>query len=80
MPSSVPEIGNRMREVIAEYTAEDVYSTKRSDIQDKLLARAEAMLGEKMMERSESKIFSTCLLCDPALRHAQLDRHPNSRD
>ena len=30
----VPEIGNRMREVIAEYTAEDVYSTKRAEIQD----------------------------------------------
>src|SRR5690349_19651535 len=28
----VPEIGNRMREVIAEYTAEEVYSTKRQEI------------------------------------------------
>jgi regulator of protease activity HflC (stomatin/prohibitin superfamily) len=46
----VPEIGNRMREVIAEYTAEDVYSTKRSEIQGKIRQRAEAMLGEKMME------------------------------
>jgi regulator of protease activity HflC (stomatin/prohibitin superfamily) len=45
-----PEIGNRMREVIAEYTAEDVYSTKRTEIQDKIRKRAEAMLGEKMME------------------------------
>ena len=40
-----------MREVIAEYTAEDVYSTKRAEIQDKIRQRAEAMLGEKMMER-----------------------------
>jgi len=31
----IPEIGNRMREVIAEYTAEDVYSTKRTEIQEK---------------------------------------------
>src|ERR1700732_4539741 len=45
-----PEIGNRMREVIAEYTAEDVYSTKRAEIQDKIRKRAESMLGEKMME------------------------------
>jgi prohibitin 2 len=51
----VPEIGNRMREVIAEYTAEDVYSTKRAEIQDKIRTRAEAMLGEKMMERGESE-------------------------
>ena len=50
-----PEIGNRMREVIAEYTAEDVYSTKRAEIQDKICRRAEAMLGEKMMERPESE-------------------------
>ncbi len=54
----VPEIGNRMREVIAEYTAEDVYSTKRSEIQDKIRRRAEAMLGEKMMERSESEDYA----------------------
>src|ERR1700730_16850154 len=50
-----PEIGNRMREVIAEYTAEDVYSTKRAEIQDKIRTRAEAMLGEKMMVGGESE-------------------------
>jgi regulator of protease activity HflC (stomatin/prohibitin superfamily) len=44
-----PEIGNRMREVIAEYTAEDVYSTKRAEIQEKIRERAETMLGEKMV-------------------------------
>ena len=48
-----PEIGNRMREVIAEYTAEDVYSTKREEIQTKIRERAETMLGEKMMVGSE---------------------------
>ena len=48
-----PEIGNRMREVIAEYTAEDVYSTKRAEIQDKIRERTETMLGEKMMVGSE---------------------------
>src|SRR5712692_11542195 len=50
-----PEIGNRMREVIAEYTAEDVYSTKRAEIQDKIRKRAEAMLGEKIVEGGESQ-------------------------
>src|SRR6266849_6878485 len=54
----VPEIGNRMREIIAEYTAEDVYSTKRAEIQDKIRRRAEAMLGEKMMERGESEDYA----------------------
>ena len=43
----VPEIGNRMREVIAEYTAEDVYSTKRAEIQDKIRKRAESILGRE---------------------------------
>ncbi len=47
-----PEIGSRMREVIAEYTAEEVYSTKRQEIQDRIRGRTEAMLGEKMMERT----------------------------
>jgi regulator of protease activity HflC (stomatin/prohibitin superfamily) len=50
-----PEIGNRMREVIAEYTAEDVYSTKRTEVQDKIRQRAEAMMGEKMMTGGESE-------------------------
>src|SRR6516225_6210275 len=51
----VPEIGNRMREVITEYTAEDVYSTKRAEIQDKIRQRAEAVLGEKMVEGGQGE-------------------------
>src|SRR5229473_198968 len=51
----VPEIGSRMREVIADYTAEEVYSTKRQEVQDGIRERAEAMLGGKMMERSENE-------------------------
>jgi regulator of protease activity HflC (stomatin/prohibitin superfamily) len=54
----VPEIGNRMREVIADYPAEDVYSTKRQEIQDKIRGRAEAMLGEKMMDRDETEDYA----------------------
>src|SRR5262245_26047399 len=48
----VPEIGSRMREVIAEYTAEQVYSSARQEIQDRIRQRAVAMLGEKMVERT----------------------------
>src|SRR5262252_7723793 len=47
-----PEIGSPMREVIADYTAEEVYSTKRQEIQDRIRGHAEAMLGGKMMERT----------------------------
>jgi regulator of protease activity HflC (stomatin/prohibitin superfamily) len=50
-----PEIGNRMREVIADYTAEEVYSTKRQEIQERIRGHAEAMMGGKMMERGESE-------------------------
>jgi regulator of protease activity HflC (stomatin/prohibitin superfamily) len=48
-----PEIGNRAREVFADYTAEEIYSTKRSEIQEQIRKHAEAMLGEKMMEGGE---------------------------
>ena len=44
-----------MREVIAEYTAEDIYSTKRAEIQDRIRKQAETMLGEKMMEGGENE-------------------------
>jgi regulator of protease activity HflC (stomatin/prohibitin superfamily) len=47
-----PEIGSRMREVIAEYTAEEVYSTKRQDVQRGIRGRTQAMLSEKTMERT----------------------------
>src|SRR5262249_31580946 len=50
-----PEIGSRMREVIADYTAEEVYSTKRQEIQDRIRGHAEAMLGGKMMERQAAE-------------------------
>ena len=50
-----PEIGNRTREVMAGYTAEEIYSTKRAEIQEKIRERAEAMLGEKMVVGGESE-------------------------
>ncbi|MBI3436397.1 MAG: prohibitin family protein [Proteobacteria bacterium] len=47
-----PEIGSRAREVIAEYTAEEVYSTKRQEVQNRIRGRSEAMMGEKMLQRA----------------------------
>ena len=52
-----PSIGSRMREVIADYTAEEVYSTKRQEIQDRIRAGVEAGMGEKMMERAENEDY-----------------------
>ncbi len=46
-----PGIGSLTREVIAQYTAEQVYSTARQEIQDKIRSLVEARLSEKMMER-----------------------------
>ena len=47
-----PEIGSRAREVIAEYTAEEVYSTKRQDVQRGIRGHTQRMLAEKTMERT----------------------------
>jgi regulator of protease activity HflC (stomatin/prohibitin superfamily) len=45
-----PQVASEMREVISEYTAEQVYSTARQEIQDKIRAKALERLGTKMME------------------------------
>ncbi len=45
-----PGIGSLTREVMAEYTAEQVYSTARQEIQDKIRGLVESRLSEKMME------------------------------
>jgi regulator of protease activity HflC (stomatin/prohibitin superfamily) len=50
-----PEIGNRMREIIAEYTAEEVYSTKRQEIQKRIRTHTQSMLGQSMMERTKEE-------------------------
>jgi regulator of protease activity HflC (stomatin/prohibitin superfamily) len=50
-----PEIGNRAREIIAEYTAEEVYSTKRQEIQKRIRTHTEAMLGQSTMERTKEE-------------------------
>jgi regulator of protease activity HflC (stomatin/prohibitin superfamily) len=50
-----PEIGNRAREIIAEYTAEEVYSTKRQEIQKRIRTHTETMLGQSMIQRTEQE-------------------------
>src|SRR5512133_649621 len=47
-----PGIGSLARQVIAEYTAEQVYSTARQEIQDKIRSLVEDRLSEKMMEHA----------------------------
>ena len=47
---AMPGIGSLTHEVIAQYTAEQVYSTARQEIQDKIRSLVEARLSEKMME------------------------------
>src|SRR5438876_11740330 len=47
-----PGIGSLTREVIAQYTAEQAYSTARQDIQDKIRSLVEEKLSEKMMEHA----------------------------
>ena len=49
-----PEIGSRMREIIAEYTAEEVYSTKRQEIQHRIRGHAVQMLDAKTMQVEQS--------------------------
>jgi regulator of protease activity HflC (stomatin/prohibitin superfamily) len=46
-----PGIGSLTREIMAQFTAEQVYSTARQEIQDKIRDRTEERLSDKMMER-----------------------------
>src|SRR2546430_16192993 len=50
-----PGIGSLTREVIAEYTAEQAYSTARQEIQDKIRNLVEERLSEKMMEHADEE-------------------------
>ena len=47
----LPGFGSPTREVIAQYTAEQVYSTARQEIQDKIRSLVENRMSGKMMER-----------------------------
>jgi len=50
-----PQVASQMREVIAQYTAEQVYSTARQEIQDKIRELALEKLSHKMMERESDR-------------------------
>src|SRR5215813_2660651 len=50
-----PQIASQMREGIAQYTAEQVYSTARQEIQDKVRELALERLSHKMMERETDR-------------------------
>ncbi len=52
-----PGVGSLTREVIAGYTAEQVYSTARQEIQDKIRELAENRLSEKMMEHEGEESY-----------------------
>jgi regulator of protease activity HflC (stomatin/prohibitin superfamily) len=52
-----PGIGSLTREVIAQYTAEQVYSTARQEIQEKIRSLVEDRLSEKMMEREGEESY-----------------------
>jgi regulator of protease activity HflC (stomatin/prohibitin superfamily) len=52
-----PGIGSLTREVMAQYTSEQVYSTARQEIQDKIRNLVEDRLTEKMMEREGEESY-----------------------
>jgi regulator of protease activity HflC (stomatin/prohibitin superfamily) len=52
-----PGIGSLTREVIAQYNAEQVYSTARQEIQDKIRNLVEERLSEKMMEHEGEESY-----------------------
>ena len=56
-----PGLGSLTREVIAQYTAEQVYSTARQEIQDKIRSLVESRLSEKMMEREGEDQYRSSL-------------------
>ena len=56
-----PGIGSLTREVMAQYTAEQVYSTARQEIQDKNRSLAQDRLSEKMMEREGDEPYRVSL-------------------
>jgi regulator of protease activity HflC (stomatin/prohibitin superfamily) len=46
-----PEIGSRMRQIIAAYSAEEVYSTKRHQVEEEILKGTEKQLRETSVDR-----------------------------
>jgi regulator of protease activity HflC (stomatin/prohibitin superfamily) len=56
-----PGIASHMREVIAQYNAEEVYSTARNQIQEKIRETTVGRLGEKMMEGEGPTSYSVAM-------------------
>src|SRR5262245_54517521 len=52
-----PGIGSVTREVVSQYTAEQVYSTARQEIQDKIRGHILQRSGERMMEREGDESY-----------------------
>lgn len=52
-----PEVASRMREVISQYTAEQVYSTDRGRIQDEIKNRVIEKLGDRFLERDGGAVY-----------------------
>jgi regulator of protease activity HflC (stomatin/prohibitin superfamily) len=57
----LPGFGSLTREVIAQYTAEQVYSTARQELQDKIRGLVENRLSGKMMEREGEEQYSVSM-------------------
>ena len=67
-----PQIASEMREVISHYTAEQVYSSARQEIQDKIRARALDKLGHKMFEREGDGSWYNAALRDTVVLYDTL--------
>jgi regulator of protease activity HflC (stomatin/prohibitin superfamily) len=50
----LPEIGSRTREIIAKYTAEDIYSKKRQDIEQEIRSMTENKLGVQVAKAEDA--------------------------
>jgi len=67
-----PQIASQMREVIAQYTAEQVYSTARQEIQEKIRELALERLGHKMMERESDRVSYNVAMRDTIILYDTL--------
>src|SRR5215210_6068803 len=56
-----PGIASHMREVISQYSSEDVYSTARNQIQDKIRETTVGRLTDKMMEGEGPTSYSVSM-------------------
>jgi regulator of protease activity HflC (stomatin/prohibitin superfamily) len=67
-----PQIASQMREVIAQYTAEQVYSTARQEIQEKIRELALEKLSHKMMERETDRASYNVAMRDTVILYDTL--------